>query len=162
MGGTLAEWITRYEPHARLRLSASTWSRRRYELRDLRQAFGDRPFVELTGAEVETWAAARIAGGIRPVSVNAALRTLRVLVSYAREAGEPVGLRFRMLPERASRASGRRRRTPRRLRRQRVVAPAVAQGTPLQPACAPTAPSVRRPYAATQPPRHRNAHRAQR
>ncbi len=104
MGGTLAEWITRYEPHARLRLSASTWSRRRYELRDLRQAFGDRPFVELTGAEVETWAAARIAGGIRPVSVNAALRTLRVLVSYAREAGEPVGLRFRMLPERASRA----------------------------------------------------------
>jgi integrase len=65
----------------------TTWKRINISLKALVRTFEDRELASIQAADLESFKAARIAGGIRPVTVRHDLHALAGLLRYARREG---------------------------------------------------------------------------
>ena len=78
-----------YAAHAKLRLKASTWSVRRYQIATLVGFFGDARLTAISTKLVDQFVRSRTAIGLRPTSVNNELAVLQAVLSYARSRDVP-------------------------------------------------------------------------
>jgi integrase len=82
--------VDTYKPHAKVHLRATTWSTRRYHLATLIEHLGHLKLTAIGAPQIEAFKQARLAAGVKPISVNNELAVYEAVRSYARHLHVPV------------------------------------------------------------------------
>ncbi len=97
--------VANYSPHAKATLADQTWTNRSYQLASLIEWFGDVRLDRIDRQLVDRFIADRRAAGMKPSTINDALKVLKRVVNYAVELKAPVQpLSVPMLTDRAARS----------------------------------------------------------
>lgn len=96
--------LDHYRAHAETHLKSRTWSNRKYKLRTLADAFGDKKLTDITLAVLEEFKNSRVREGVRPATINDELKVFRAVRSYAKALGVPIAdVKVKDIPMRGKR-----------------------------------------------------------